>query len=746
MQFQEFEQRDGVRFSWNVFPTTRLEATRMAVPIGCMYTPLKPVQDLYRVPVQPLLCKSCKAVLNPYCKVDFMNKIWHCPFCLTRNHFPHSYSQISDKNLPPELMPRFTTLEYAVQTPDVPQPPTFLFVVDTCMIEEELKCLREAIQQSLMLMPESAKVGLITFGRHVQIHELGFEFCPKAYVIQAKDYKPQDMANLLGLSHKISDKGESKNVDRFLLPVADCDTQLNTVLDELSRDSWPHKGNQRPSRCTGSALNTAIGLLEATSKGTTARIMLFVGGPCTIGPGMVVSTDRSETLRSHMDLQKGNVPHYKKAVEYYTRLAKQCAKNGHVTDIFACALDQVGLAEMKVCVEETGGLLVLDDSFSRGVFRGSLKQVFGTDEQEGHLTMCFKAELQVLTSRELHVTGAVGCLTGLDRKHQCVSSTQVGHGGTIAWNIGGLDPLTTAAVFFEVVNEAASEAPQAYMQFVATYTDSGGTLVQRVTTVAKTFADASTEQGRTWLKAGFDQEAAAVLMARRAVWKTRTEYTFDILRWLDSHLIRLVSKFATYQKDDPSSLRLSQEFSYYPQFMFHLRRSQFLQVFNSSPDEVAFFRVILLREDTTNSLVMIQPSLVAYSLEGPAQPVQLDMTSRGPQKILLLDTFFHIVIWYGETINQWQLKKVHEDPAYDYFKQLLLAPEEQAQTLVSSRFPTPRFIKAIQGASQERFLLAKLNPSITPSAGAGAENMVFSEDVSLSVFMQHLRRLAVQPT
>eukprot|EP00808_Paulinella_micropora_P015808 g19356.t1 len=746
MQFTEFENKDGVRFSWNVFPNTRLEATRMAVPIGCMYTPLKPVQDLYRVQIQPLLCKSCKAVLNPYCKVDFMNKIWHCPFCLTRNHFPHSYAQISNTNLPPELMPRFTTLEYAVKVPEQPQYPTFLFVVDTCMIEEELKCLREAIQQSLQLMPEEARVGLITFGRHVQIHELGFEFCPKAYVIQAKEHTPQEVAKLLGMSKGISQQQQDSKVpDRFLLPVGECDSQLNAVLDELSRDSWPHKNNQRPMRCTGSALATAIGLLQGSAAGQTARIMLFVGGPCTVGPGMVVTTDRAETLRSHIDLQKGNAPHYKKAVEFFSKLAKQCAKNGHVVDLFACALDQVGLAEMKVCVEETGGLLVLDDSFSRGVFRGSLKQVFGTDDQQGHLTMCFQAELQVLTSRELHVTGAVGCLTSLERKHQCVSSTQVGHGGTIAWNIGGMDPLTTAAIFFEVVNEAASDAPQAYMQFTAIYTDSEGTRVQRVTTVAKTFADSNTEQGRTWLKAGFDQEAAAVLMARRAVWKTRTEYTFDILRWLDSHLIRLVSKFATYQKDDPSSLRLSPEFSYYPQFMFHLRRSQFLQVFNTSPDEVAFFRVILLREDTTNSLVMIQPSLVAYSLEG-AQPVQLDMTSRGPQKILLLDTFFHIVIWYGETINQWQLKKVHEDPAYDYFKQLLLAPEQQAQQLVSSRFPTPRFIKAIQGASQERFLLAKLNPSITPSSGAGAENMVFSEDVSLSVFMQHLRRLAVQPS
>lgn len=59
-----------------------------------------------------------------------------------------------------------------------------------------------------------------------------------------------------------------------------------------------------------------------------------------------------------------------------------------------------------------------------------------------------------------------------------------------------------------------------------------------------------------------------------------------INRWLDRMLIRLVSKFGDYRKDDPQSFRLGDKFSFYPQFMYHLRRSQFLHVFNSSPDEV----------------------------------------------------------------------------------------------------------------------------------------------------------------
>ena len=47
--------------------------------------------------------------------------------------------------------------------------------------------------------------------------------------------------------------------------------------------------------------------------------------------------------------------------------------------------------------------------------------------------------------------------------------------------------------------------------------------------------------------------------------------------------------------------------------MFHLRRSHFLQVFNSSPDETAYFRSTLMRNDLTDSLCMIQPTLMSYT-------------------------------------------------------------------------------------------------------------------------------------
>jgi len=124
------------------------------------------------------------------------------------------------------------------------------------------------------------------------------------------------------------------------------------------------------------------------------------------------------------------------------------------------------------------------------------------------------------------------------------------------------------------------------IQFVTHYQHSSGQFRLRVTTVARNFA----EPGSPMIGQLFDQEAAAVLMARIAVFKAEIDDSPDVLRWLDRMLIRLCQKFGEYRKEDVNSFRLTEKFSIYPQFMFHLRRSQFLQVFNNSPDETAFYR------------------------------------------------------------------------------------------------------------------------------------------------------------
>ena len=72
---------------------------------------------------------------------------------------------------------------------------------------------------------------------------------------------------------------------------------------------------------------------------------------------------------------------------------------------------------------------------------------------------------------------------------------------------------------------------------------------------------------------GFDQETAAIVVARYSVFMTLQQEAMDVIRWLDRMLIKLTNRFAEFKKDDPTSFRMSKEFSLFPQFMFYLRRS-----------------------------------------------------------------------------------------------------------------------------------------------------------------------------
>ena len=85
-----------------------------------------------------------------------------------------------------------------------------------------------------------------------------------------------------------------------------------------------------------------------------ARIMLFVGGPCSQGPGMVVNDDLKQPIRSHHDIDKDCARYMKKAMKHYEALANRAANNCHAIDIYSCALDQTGLHEMKYGPNLTG--------------------------------------------------------------------------------------------------------------------------------------------------------------------------------------------------------------------------------------------------------------------------------------------------------------------------------------------------------------------------------------------------------
>ncbi|GLT89308.1 hypothetical protein SLE2022_072950 [Rubroshorea leprosula] len=759
-EFLELEAQDGVRMSWNVVPGTKQEASKCVVPVSAIYTPIKSFPNMPVLPYVPLRCRNCRSVLNPFAIVDFAAKIWICPFCFQRSHFPPQYASISDENLPAELFPQYTTIEYQSPGEAASVPPVFMFVLDTCIIEEEMAFLKSALSQAIGLLPDNSLVGLITFGTLVHVHELGFGQIPKTYVFKGskevtKDQLLEQMSFFVknpkpptGVIAGARDGLSSESIARFLLPASECEFALNSVLEELQKDPWSVPADQRAARCTGAALSVAAALLGACVPGLGARIMAFVGGPSTEGPGAIVSKNLSEPIRSHKDLDKDSAPHYNKAVKFYEGLGKQLVHQGHVLDLFACALDQVGVAELKVAVERTGGLVVLAESFGHSVFKDSLRRVFQSSDYD--LGLSSNGIFEISCSKDIKVQGILGPCASLEKKGPLCSDTIIGQGNTTAWKMCGLDKATSLCLVFEIVKkdipDAAVQSPsnQFYFQFLTYYQHSSGEMRLRVTTLSRRWvAGPGSIQD---LISGFDQEAAAAVMARLVSFKMEIEAEFDPIRWLDKALIHICSKFGDYQKDNPSSFSLSPRFSIYPQFIFHLRRSQFVQVFNNSPDETAYFRMMLNRENVANSVVMIQPSLISYSFHSGPEPALLDVAAIAADRILLLDSYFTVVIFHGSTIAQWRKAGYHDQPEHQAFAQLLQAPHDDAEAIIKERFPVPRLVICDQHGSQARFLLARLNPSATYNSDSHhpGGDIIFTDDVSFEVFLDHLQRLAVQ--
>jgi len=315
----------------------------------------------------------------------------------------------------------------------------------------------------------------------------------------------------------------------------------------------------------------------------------------------------------------------------------------------------------------------------------------------------------------------------------------------------GLDKSTTLAFFFEVnpITQGANVGPatqQFFLQFITQYHHSNGQLRIRVGTITRRWGESSANSSTEEMVSGFDQEAATVILARWVSYKMETEDEFAAIRFLDRLLIRVSQRFGDYRKEDPASFQFAPTFGLLPQFMFNLRRSQFVAVFNNSPDETAYFRMVLNRENVTNSLVMIQPSLISYSLNGPPEPALLDVASIAADRILLLDAYFSVVIFHGMTIAQWRNAGYHLQPDQVAFAQLLQGPQDDAQGVITERFPVPRLVVCDQHKSQARFLLARLNPSATYNSAnmpAPGGDIIFTDDVSLQVFVEHLQKLAV---
>ena len=98
-------------------------------------------------------------------------------------------------------------------------------------------------------------------------------------------------------------------------PLEVCDEAASDLFNELQSDPWPVAQGKRSLRSVGTALSIAVGLLECSYPNVPARIMTFMGGPCTQGPGMVIDDQLSNVIRSWRDIENDNSKYMKRAIK-----------------------------------------------------------------------------------------------------------------------------------------------------------------------------------------------------------------------------------------------------------------------------------------------------------------------------------------------------------------------------------------------------------------------------------------------
>ena len=77
--------------------------------------------------------------------------------------------------------------------------------------------------------------------------------------------------------------------------------------------------------------------------------------------------------------------------------------------------------------------------------------------------------------------------------------------------------------------------------------------------------------------------------------KAEIEDPIEVKKWVDRILLKFAVRFAHFHRHDRNSFRLPQAMKHFPQFIYHLRRSTFINPFGYPPDQSIYVKACLMR-------------------------------------------------------------------------------------------------------------------------------------------------------
>ncbi|CAH2352627.1 protein transport protein Sec23p [[Candida] railenensis] len=789
----------GINFNWDVFPSTRLENSQLPTPIGCLYQPLIEVSknDNQSRPSAASFCscQKCGAYMNPYIEIDHTRSIWKCQFCHQKSFLP----KVSSGPISNDSLPAFAeqTISNDITTGfngDVPE--SIVLVVDLYQHVDEVQedgsntsfsSLIESLLTAMDRIKDGSLLALISFDESVHIHRPA---TPNEKTSFAKDelfeedaYNVNDLFENEDTIAKVVSRIEQSGVGDLPKSVSESPLVSQGILVELSdatRDSVkshlrslkPTFTNSfKPPRSLGLCLYISSLLVSRLSfQNFKAKFLIFVSGPNTTEPGIILNPNKNKVFRSHSDIKELNdkSSNYSSSLKFFEMisfianglsLSKAFRISSEITtkttdfelnlstpkwsfDIFTGSLDQVGLYEMKRLIQNTNGDIFVSSSFKDLQFRNQLVKCF-----EAH-TKSYNATLTVLTSPRLKVRKLVGHCYHLPASYKDSKSLQENisdqlntfdskfkqHYFTNRWFWNSFKKTDESlAIFFDIdglrsFKDFSSRDPKnMYVQFQFKYWDPEVKLWKiRITTVCKrttlSVIDKQRELSANLINAkidmlqSFNAKSWTVLLARLMINKLDTNIGFDfegIVEEIDSVTVKLLNNF---NKLIVENYQINENLKDLPSFIYNLRRNpQLINIFNSSPDETTYYHHWFMKMGQDLGIKVIEPLLYSTEYE-KTFPLDTSTLSVVPDKsYLIMDSFFNVIVYYKYTAPEDKLKLHHSNNdnlvSNEEIAELKVAKDYLQIVLnVQERSLVPKYIITQTNHSQARFLMSRLNP------------------------------------
>ncbi|KAJ5078508.1 sec24-related protein [Anaeramoeba ignava] len=283
----------------------------------------------------PIRCSRCGGYISPFAKFLKLGYEWQCPLCNMINNVPNEYfanvdanNVRSDINSRPELsrgsVEFIASPDYFLPNEKI-HPPSYIFVIEANKVTFELQLFHDIIQgikNSLDQFPDSARVGLVTFGNYINFYDFSDDSNVQMLVVSDVDdvFLPLPETKMCNLS-------ESRD-------------SFEALLDSLPKIVQP----STTQSCTiGSAIKAASLMLQKTG----GKIISFNHTISSVGEGPLIYRHFQSIEKERELLLPQN--------EFYSQLGDWCLDHNISVDMIILRNNYVDLATITQLSRITGG-------------------------------------------------------------------------------------------------------------------------------------------------------------------------------------------------------------------------------------------------------------------------------------------------------------------------------------------------------------------------------------------------------